>query len=124
MSIIPIRFELARATPYEVWLNGQKVVEHSQNVLEFDSMILKDHMTHELEIKGHVEVIRLWLDGIDTEYFVHHGFTPDRGRGNAHNQSVKYYFNTPVWRWYMEWHKHDNSTFRELSKDHSGFLPL
>jgi hypothetical protein len=29
-----------------------------------------------------------------------------------------------VWRWYIEWKQHDNSTFRQLSKDHSGFLPL
>lgn len=124
MSIIPIRFELADMTPYSVCLDGEPVVEHSQARMEFNSHILKDHQTHCLDIMGDVRVERLELDGIDTDYFVHHGFTSDGTRGNTDRQRVRYYFRTPVWKWYIEWKQHDNSTFRQLSKDHSGFLPL
>ena len=124
MSIIPIRFELANRTPYAVWLDGEKMVEHSQPRLEFNSHLLKDHQTHCLDIVGNVTVESLHLDGIDTEYFVHHGFASDGARGNTDRQRVRFYFRTPVWQWLLEWKQHDNSTFRTLSKDHSGFLPL
>ena len=124
MSIISIRFELADNTPYSINLDGYTVVEHSQKKLEFNSHVLKDHQTHALDIVGDVTVERLCLDGIDTDYFVHHGFTSNGTRGNTDTQRVRYYFRTPVWRWLLEWKQHDNSTFRQLSKDHSGFLPL
>jgi hypothetical protein len=124
MSSIPIRLELAKDAPYSVWLDGAKIVEHSQSKIEFHSQLLMDHKTHTLEIRGNVTVERLMLDGIDTEYFKYHGFTSDGARGNSDTKCVKYYFNTPIWKWYIEWRQHDNSTYRQLSKDHSGFLPL
>jgi hypothetical protein len=124
MHSIPISFTIKSATAYQVVLNHEHIVEHSQATIEFETPLLKDHKMQCLEIRGDVAVERLVLDGIDTEYFVHHGFTSGDTRGNADSQCVRYYFQTPVWRWYMNWRQHDNSTFRQISKDHSGFLPL
>ena len=124
MSIIPIRFTLKTATDYTVLLNDQTVVEHSQDSMEFSTWILKDHKMHSLDIRGDVQVESLVLDGIDTEHYIHHGFTSDGTRGNKDNKNVRYYFQTPVWKWYLDWKQHDNSKYRNLSKTHSGFLPL
>ena len=73
--------------------------------------------------EGQVTVERLILDGIDTEYFVHHGFNENKGRGNA-GTMVKYYFKTPIWQWFIEWKQNDNNTIRQISKTHQGFIPL
>lgn len=124
MSIIPIRITLNSATGYRISLNGETIVEHSQKDMEFNTPLLKDHKMQCLELEGDITVESLMFDGIDTEYFVHHGFTSNGGRGNSDSEKIKYYFQTPIWRWYMDWRQHDNSTFRQLSKDHSGFLPL
>ena len=74
--------------------------------------------------KGTIVVEQLILDGIDTEYFVHHGFTNNKGRGNAGLGWVKYYFRIPIWQWFIDWKQNDNSTFRQISKNHQGFIPL
>jgi len=66
----------------------------------------------------------LILDGIDTDYFVHHGFTENKGRGNSGIEYVKYFFKTPIWQWYIEWTQNDNNTIRQISKTHQGFIPL
>ena len=71
MSIIPIRFTLKTATDYIVLLNDQTVVEHSQDSMEFNTWILKDHKMNSLDIRGDVEVESLVLDGIDTEHYIH-----------------------------------------------------
>lgn len=124
MPNIPVSFIIKTATDYKVVLNDEHIAEHSQLTMEFETPQLKDHKMQCLEIRGNVTVERLVLDDIDTEYFVHHGFTSRGARGNSDQHCVKYYFQTPIWRWYMNWRQHDNSTFRQISKDHSGFLPL
>jgi len=124
MSIIPIRFTLKVATDYAVLLNGETIVEHSQPAIEFTTPILKDHKMHTLDIRGNVQVESLWLDNIDTEYYTHHGFTSNGARGNTDSNNVRYYFQTPIWKWLLDWKQHDNSKYRLLSKDHTGFLPL
>jgi hypothetical protein len=124
MSIISVQFTLKTATDYTVLLDGETVVEHSQPTLEFNTPILKDHRMHTLDIRGSVQVESLVLDGIDTEYYTHHGFTSDGARGNSDNNNVRYYFQTPVWKWFLEWKQHDDSKYRLISKAHSGFLPL
>jgi hypothetical protein len=124
MSIIPIRFTLEARTDYTVLINGENMFEHSQHTVEFNTPILKDHKMHTLDICGDVRVVNLTLDGIDTEYFIHHGFTTAGYRGNADPERVRYYFQTPVWEWYIDWKQHDNSKFRNISKTHQGFLPL
>lgn len=124
MSIINIRLDIATEDFYKIKLNDQSIVEHTQSTIEFTTPILKDHKIHYLDIQGKVTVQKLILDGIDTEYYIHHGFASDGRRGNIDNTQVRYYFETPVWEWYIDWRQHDNSKYRNLSKDHSGFLPL
>ena len=124
MSIINVRYTLETTTGYRVLLNHEPILEHSQSTVEFTSPVLKDGRMHTLEFMGEISVKSLVLDGIDTEYFVHHGFTSNGGRGNADSRFVKYYFETPIWSWYLDWKQHDSSKYRLLSKDHSGFLPL
>ncbi len=77
---------------------------------------------NEIEFKGPITINKLILDGIDTKYFIHHGFT-DYGRGNS-GKFVKYYFKAPIWEWIIDWTTNDNSTFRTISKINQGFLPL
>ena len=124
MSIITVRITLEAACDYTVLLNNETVVEHSQTMIEFNTPVLKDHRMHTLDIRGDVQVEGLILDGIDTEYYKHHGFTGNGTRGNKDNTNVRYYFQTPVWKWYLDWKQHDNSKYRNLSKAHTGFLPL
>ncbi len=124
MSIVSIRFTLKTATDYTVLVNGENIVEHSQDTMEFNTAILKDHKMHSLDIRGDVQVESLVLDGIDTEHYIHHGFTSNGTRGNKDSTNVRYYFQAPIWKWYLDWKQHDNSKYRNISKAHSGFLPL
>lgn len=126
MHSIDIQFEVKHPhTSVQVFvndkpcaINGNKV--HVEN--------LAQHKTHYIEFKsadgGQITVEKLILDGIDTEYFTHHGFIENSGRGNSSNSTVKYYFNVPVWDWFLTWKENDNSTTRMLSKTHQGFIPL
>ena len=124
MSIINIRLEINTEDFYKIKLNDQPIVEHTQSTIEFTSPILKDHKFSWLDIQGKVTIESLKLDGIDTDYFIHHGFCSDGHRGNHDHKQVRYYFQTPIWEWYIDWKQHDNSKYRNISKDHSGFLPL
>lgn len=73
-----------------------------------------------------LSINKLVLDGIDTRYFVHHGFTSAGHRGNNVQNSGKiwYYFKLPIWQWYMDFIEHDNSYFRQISKAYSGFTAI
>ena len=124
MSIINIRLEINTEDFYKIKLNDQPIVEHTQSTIEFTSPILKDHKFSWLDIQGKVTIESLTLDGIDTDYFIHHGFCSDGRRGNNDDKQVRYYFQTPIWEWYIDWKQHDNSKYRNISKDHSGFIPL
>jgi len=101
-----------------LWINGE--------IANTDTQKIETHSNrqwNELMFKGTPTVTELQLDGIDTEYFVHHGFS-DFGRGNSGKQYVKYYFRTPVWEWFIDWKKNDNNAFRQISKVDQGFIPL
>tara|TARA_B100001248_G_scaffold183281_1_gene139566 strand:+ start:3153 stop:3533 length:381 start_codon:yes stop_codon:yes gene_type:complete len=126
MSIINIRLEFYRVFDfYKIKLNDQLIIDDTTKYcVEFTTPILKDHKMHCLDLQGKVTVEKLILDGIDTDYFIHHGFCSDGNRGNHDNKQVRYYFQTPIWEWYIDWKQHDNSKYRNISKDHSGFIPL
>ena len=103
---------------YKILLNGKEYT--GLKVIE----VLPTHKVNTLEFCGDVIVNKLILDDIDTEYFVHHGFTENPQRGNASKTCVKYFFKTPIWSWYLDWKQNDNAVIRELSKAHQGFIPL
>ena len=103
---------------YKILLNGKEYTR--LKVIE----VLPTHKVNTLEFCGDVVVNKLILDDIDTEYFVHHGFTENSQRGNASKTCVKYFFKTPIWSWFLDLKQNDNSTIRELSKTHQGFIPL
>lgn len=124
MSIINIRLDITTEDFYKIRLNDQAIVEHTQSTIQFTTPILKDHKMSWLDIQGKVTIDKLILDGIDTDYFIHHGFVSEGRRGNSDDKNVRYYFQTPVWEWYIDWKQHDSSKYRNISKDHSGFLPL
>lgn len=123
MHKIPVRIELESTEHYEILFNDQLILSQSGAMAEFELDVSEHHFSN-LMIRGSVRIDRLILDGIDTEYFVHHGFNPKGQRGNQSTEWVGYYFRAPIWKWYIEWKQHDNSPFREISKNHSGFLPL
>ena len=124
MIRIPIQLEFKKSSDYKIILNNEIIVEHSQTSLGFDTAWLEPRRLQTLTINGDIEVTKLVLDGIDTGYFIHHGFVNGGFRGNQTTDTVTYYFQIPVWKWYIEWIQHDNSYFRKLSKAHQGFLPL
>ena len=103
---------------YKILLNGKEYT--GLIVIE----VLPTHKVNTLEFSGDVIVNKLILDDIDTEYFVHHGFTENPQRGNASKTCVKYFFKAPIWSWFLDWKQNDNSAIRELSKTHQGFIPL
>ena len=103
---------------YKILLNGKECT--GREVIE----VSPTHKVNTLEFCGNVVVNKLILDDIDTEYFVHHGFTENSQRGNAGKTYVKYFFKTPIWSWYLDWKQNDNAVIRELSKAHQGFIPL
>ena len=107
------------SAPTQVLLNGQPVQDTGilQATFPFYSW-------NTITFQGKVSIDSLILDGIDTEYYVHHGFTENKSRGNAGQEYVKYYFKTPIWQWFIEWKQNDNSTIRQISKTHQGFIPL
>ena len=122
-NIIPIGFEVTTQGEYKVILNGKEFTPKNWcNYIETE--VLPTHKLNTLEFCGDIVVNRLVLDQIDTEYFVHHGFTENSQRGNASKTCVKYFFKTPIWSWYLDWKQNDNSVIRELSKAHQGFIPL
>jgi|TARA_B100000780_G_scaffold83997_1_gene57447 hypothetical protein len=115
-QLIDVQFKSTGVT--SLWVNGEQV--------ELDSQLIEVHSNrqwNEIMFKGSATIYELQLDGIDTNYFVHHGFT-DYGRGNAGNKYVKYYFKTPIWEWFIDWETNDNNAFRQISKADQGFLPL
>jgi hypothetical protein len=126
MYSIEIQFEVNSVNPIQVFLNDQPQTKLINN--SFTASNLSHHKTHYIEFKSDtkqlITVEKLILDGIDTEYFIHHGFLPNSGRGNASDSYVKYYFNLPIWDWFLNWKQNDNSTIRMLSKTHQGFIPL
>jgi hypothetical protein len=128
MDSIPVVLEIdaQQNSKYSILFNEKKLFEDITSdvkVNKFDVHAIK-HKFNSITIKGNVVVNRLELDGIDTRYFIHHGFTSNKNRGNADNIFVKFYFYTPIWKWYIDWINNDNSSFRQISKDHSGFIPL
>tara|TARA_B100001057_G_scaffold449428_1_gene490585 strand:+ start:440 stop:814 length:375 start_codon:yes stop_codon:yes gene_type:complete len=124
MIRVPIQIDFKHKSNYKITLNQETVVEHSQASIGFDTHWLEPKRLQALTIHGNVEVSKLVLDGIDTEYFIHHGFVNGGYRGNQTTENLTYYFKVPIWRWYIEWIQHDNSYFRKLSQAHQGFLPL
>mgnify|MGYP007072156995 FL=1 len=128
MDSIPVVLEIdaQQNSKYSILFNEKKLFEDITSdvkVNKFDVHAIK-HKFNSITIKGNVVVNRLELDGIDTRYFIHHGFTSNKNRGNADSIFVKFYFYTPIWKWYIDWINNDNSSFRQISKDHSGFIPL
>jgi len=128
MDSIPVVLEIdaQQNSKYSILFNEKKLFEDITSdvkVNKFDVHAIK-HKFNSITIKGNVVVNRLELDDIDTRYFIHHGFTSNKNRGNADNIFVKFYFYTPIWKWYIDWINNDNSSFRQISKDHSGFIPL
>ena len=77
MSIINIRLDITTEDFYKIRLNDKAIVEHTQSTIEFTTPILKDHKMSWLDIQGKVTIDKLILDGIDTDYFIHHGFVSD-----------------------------------------------
>jgi hypothetical protein len=126
MNSITIKFKTLCKGQVDVFLNDHLQTSVSNN--SFTTGALAPHKTHFVEFRNTtnqlITVEKLFLDGIDTEYFIYHGFLPNSERGNANNQSVKYYFNIPIWDWFLNWKENDNSTNRMLSKTHQGFIPL
>jgi hypothetical protein len=118
------------SAPTQVLLNGQPVSTYMAEYLSAkqDTGTLQAtfpfYSWNTITFQGKVSIDSLILDGIDTEYFVHHGFTENKSRGNAGQEYVKYYFKTPIWQWFIEWKQNDNSTTRQISKTHQGFIPL
>tara|TARA_R110000803_G_scaffold23081_2_gene56924 strand:- start:607 stop:978 length:372 start_codon:yes stop_codon:yes gene_type:complete len=123
MIEIECNYELESSNPYEILVNERPVgiFDSPNGTLILESLdVPKINM---IEFKGSVKINKLMLDGIDLEHFVFHGFMPNKGRGNQ-GESVKYFYQLPIWHWFLKWKEHDNSTFRELSKSHQGFVPL
>ena len=115
-QLIDIQFT---ATGVEsLWVNGEMVNQDTQKIETHSN-----RQWNELIFKGAPTVSELQLDGIDTKHFVHHEFT-NEGRGNSGSKFVKFYFKTPIWEWFIDWETNDNNAFRQISKDHQGFLPL
>lgn len=128
MDSIPVVLEIdaQQNSKYSILFNEKILFENiapDVKINKFNVNAIK-HKFNSITIKGNVVINRLELDGIDTRYFIHHGFTSNKNRGNADNNFVKFYFYTPIWKWYIEWINNDNSTFRQISKNHSGFIPL
>jgi hypothetical protein len=128
MDSIPVVLEVdaQQNSKYSIVFNEKILFENIASdvkINKFNVSAIK-HKFNSITIKGNVVINRLELDGIDTRYFIHHGFTSNKNRGNADNSFVKFYFYTPIWKWYIEWINNDNSTFRQISKNHSGFIPL
>ena len=128
MDSIPVVLEVdaQQNSKYSILFNEKILFENIASdvkINKFNVSAIK-HKFNSITIKGNVVINRLELDGIDTRYFIHHGFTSNKNRGNADNSFVKFYFYTPIWKWYIEWINNDNSTFRQISKNHSGFIPL
>tara|TARA_Y100001937_G_C7044520_1_gene296201 strand:+ start:505 stop:879 length:375 start_codon:yes stop_codon:yes gene_type:complete len=124
MIRIPIQIDFKSESDYKITLNQDTLVEHCQASIGFETPWLEPKRIHMLTITGDVEVSRLTLDEIDTAHFVHHGFVNDGLRGNQTKHTLTYYFQVPIWKWYIEWIQHEESYFRKLSKAHQGFLPL
>ncbi len=124
MIRLPIQIDFKNEAHYKISLNSETIVEHSQTSIGFETPWLEPKRIQVLTITGNVEVIKLTLDDIDTAHFVHHGFVNGGLRGNQTTDTLTYYFQVPIWRWYIEWIQHEESYFRKLSKAHQGFLPL
>ena len=124
MIRVPIQIDFKKESPYKILFNNEIIMEHSQKSIGFETTFLEPRRLHTLTIEGDVEIIKLFIDGIDTKHFIYNGFVNDGFRGNTTKGHVSYYFQVPVWRWYIEWVQHDSSYFRKLSKNHQGFLPL
>jgi len=107
------------SAPTEVLINDNPVEDTGTIQADFGF-----YTWNTITFKGKVSIDKLILDGIDTDYFVHHGFTENKGRGNSGTEYVKYFFKTPIWQWYIEWTQNDNNTIRQISKTHQGFIPL
>lgn len=128
MVKVPVILEIdaQQNSKYNILCNKKIILENINsdvkiNKFDFEAV---EHKFNSITIQGNVVVTRLELDGIDTRYFIHHGFISNKNRGNADNNFVKFYFYTPIWKWYIDWLDNDNSSFRQISKDHSGFIPL
>jgi hypothetical protein len=127
MYNINIQFEAESNGTIQIFLNECDQTDRVNNNI-FIANNLAPHKTHYIEFKSNtkelITVKKLILDGIDTEYFIYHGFLPNSRRGNSSDSSIKYYFNLPIWDWFLNWKQNDNSTIRMLSKTHQGFIPL
>jgi|TARA_R110002153_G_scaffold114065_1_gene256708 hypothetical protein len=123
---IPIKIDFkSNGKACKVLLNGETMATGKGPSIEFETPDLEPRRLQALTMVGEFEVEKLTLDGIDTQSFVSHGFVAGGHRGwKTKGGLITYYFQAPVWRWYIEWIQHDNSYFRKLSKNHQGFLPL
>ena len=117
-NTIKIEYTIQCTGDHEVLVNGHTL--NSNGITQ----PLHIHKVNCLEVVGNVKVNKLILDGIDTEHFIHHGFVDESQRGNQATTHVKYFFRIPIWNWYLDWKQNDNSTIRQISKTHQGFIPL